>query len=67
MTTEKADEIEEAFQHLRERDSDGCVGTGVYATRDGSTYPALIDTETLEILALLQLEPRPYYDLKVVN
>jgi hypothetical protein len=67
MTTEKADEIQAAFWHLRDRDSKGCVGTCVYATRDGSTFPALIDTETFEILALLTLEPRPLYDLKVVN
>ena len=67
MTTEKTDEIQEAFWHLRDRDSKGHVGTGVYATRDGSTYPALIDTQTYEVLALLCLDPRPIYDPKVAN
>jgi hypothetical protein len=69
MTTEKADKLnvmQEAFAHLRERDHLGQIGTGVMATREGSTYPALIDMETDEVLALLVIPPRAY-DFNVVN
>jgi hypothetical protein len=69
MATEKDDEpnvMQEAFAHLRDRDNDGCVGVGVMATREGSTYPALIDMETDEVLALLVIPPRAY-DFNMVN
>ncbi len=66
MTTERVTEIEEAFVHLCDRTRVDAVGVGVYATRDGSTYPALIDMETTEVLALLMIPPVPY-DVKVVN
>ena len=53
-------EIEEAFVHLADAIADERIGLRVLAEADGTTYPAMVDVTTDEVLGLLCIPPRAY-------
>ena len=59
-------EMEQAFVHLLERATEDGLEPRVLAEPDGTTYPALVDTDSGEVLALLCMPPR-VYNRKAVN
>jgi hypothetical protein len=63
---EEFNEIEEAFLRLADAIADEACDLRVLAMADGTTYPAICDARTNEVIALLCIPPR-YYDLGTVN
>ena len=59
-------EMERAYIALLQRTLDECIEPRVLAEPDGTTFPALVDTESGEVLALLCMPPRAY-NKKAVN
>lgn len=68
MTTDapELNDMEAAYVHLLDRATDDGLEPRVLAEPDGTTYPALVDIDSGEVLALLCLPPRAY-DRKAVN
>ena len=57
---EVLNEIEEAFVDMMDRIGDDRIALRVLAEVDGTTYPAIVDWGTGEVLALLCIPPRTY-------
>ncbi len=66
MPKPEMNEMEEAFVYLADCIYDECVALRVLADPTGETYPAIVDTDTNEVIALLCIPPRAY-DQKAVH